>query len=86
MTGHSRDSRGIAPGLSSSPCPAHTEGTPCQVTSVPLSTALRIAREQQRSKSSRRKIFREEPDRYLDIVQLMRDQEPELVYGDGRKS
>ena len=44
-----------------------------QVTSIPLRTALRIARERQRSKSSRRKIFREEPERYLDIVNLMKE-------------
>ncbi len=42
------------------------------VTSIPLRTALQIAKERQRSKSSRRKIFREEPERYLDIVNLMR--------------
>ncbi|MCQ8893309.1 MAG: hypothetical protein NQU46_01545 [Methanolinea sp.] len=41
--------------------------------SIPLRTALQIARERQRSRSSRRKIFREEPDRYLDIVRLMRE-------------
>lgn len=44
-----------------------------RATSIPLRTALRIAREKQRSKSSRRKIFREEPERYLDIVNLMRE-------------
>jgi len=48
------------------------EGQRKTVTSVPLRTALQIAKEQQRSKSSRRKIFREEPERYLDIVNLMR--------------
>lgn len=44
-----------------------------RITSIPLRTALRIARERQRSKSSRRKIFREEPERYLDIVNLMKE-------------
>lgn len=44
-----------------------------KVTSLPLMTAIRIARERQRSKSSRRKIFREDPERYLDIVNLMRE-------------
>ncbi len=50
----------------------HDEPAP-RVTSIPLRTALRIAREQQRSKSSRRKIFREERERYLDIVHLMKE-------------
>lgn len=51
----------------------HRDERAPQVTSIPLRTALRIAREQQRSKSSRRKIFREERERYLDIVHLMKE-------------
>jgi len=73
MTEHSGDRRGLGlehPSSSSSTC---AQGANPQVTSVPLRTALRIARERQRSKSSRRKIFREEPERYLDIVHLMKD-------------
>lgn len=58
---------------SSHPPSAHQSVTGPRVRSIPLRTALQIAREKQRSRSSRRKIFRDEPDRYLDIVQLMRE-------------
>jgi hypothetical protein len=51
----------------------HGPVTGARPRSIPLRTALRIAREKQRSRSSRRKIFREEPERYLDIVRLMKD-------------
>jgi len=73
MTEHTKDNQGVSLGLPSSSQTPRTHGTKSQVTSIPLRTALRIAREQQRSKSSRRKIFREEPERYLDIVHLMKD-------------
>ncbi|MCU0631960.1 MAG: hypothetical protein MUC66_03160 [Methanolinea sp.] len=73
MTEHPENNQGIPLGHSSSSQCARTPDAGSQVTSIPLRTALRIAREQQRSKSSRRKIFREEPERYLDIVNLMKD-------------
>ncbi|OPY41557.1 MAG: hypothetical protein A4E40_00589 [Methanoregulaceae archaeon PtaU1.Bin059] len=73
MTEHISDARGNALGYPSSSHSTCVQGENFQVTSVPLRTALRIARERQRSKSSRRKIFREEPERYLDIVHLMKD-------------
>ncbi|MDH7509838.1 MAG: hypothetical protein QHH04_02210 [Methanolinea sp.] len=57
----------------SSPSSAHHSGAGPRPRSIPLRTAIRIAREKQRSRSSRRKIFREEPDRYLDIVRLMKE-------------
>jgi|GEM_PF-2354930 len=63
----------ISFGLPPSPRCGHYEKPGQQVTSIPLRTALRIAKERQRSKSSRRKIFREEPERYLDIVHLMKE-------------
>ena len=58
--------------MSPSPSPHHSVAGP-RAKSIPLRTALRIARERQRSRSSLRKIFREDPDRYLDIVRLMKE-------------
>ncbi len=51
----------------------YEQETGAQARTIPLRTALEIARERQRSRSSRRKIYREEPERYLGIVQLMRE-------------
>lgn len=58
--------------ISPSPSTHHSVTGP-GARSIPLRKALQIAREKQRSRSSRRKIFREEPDRYLDIVRLMKE-------------
>lgn len=73
MTVYDGKTAKMGPRQSASPGYAHASGNAPRITSIPLKTALTIARERQRSKSSRRKIFREEPDRYLDIVHLMRE-------------
>lgn len=72
MTASMKDAGIGSQGGSGFNSPGAPDGQVRTVTSVPLRTALQIAKERQRSKSSRRKIFREEPERYLDIVNLMR--------------
>lgn len=67
---------GMFGGYTQAPGTVRHDGRECCTVSMPLGKAIRIAKERQRSKSSRRKIFREEPDRYLDIVNLMRDSGP----------
>ncbi|MDI9633209.1 MAG: hypothetical protein QFX32_04040 [Methanolinea sp.] len=57
------------------PIPPSTREKDRRPRSVPLQVALRVARERQRSRSSRRKIFGEDPERYLDTVRMMRDVE-----------